>query len=111
MLSTMPEPVQGVWYAVTATFPDEDIKARYIAWITQGHLEEVRRGGAVSARLVAITEPASPLEVHALYEFPSRHALDVYLRDHAPRLRAEGLARFGPGSGVIFRRQVGTILV
>jgi hypothetical protein len=29
------------------------------------------------------------------YRLRDRAALDDYLRDHAPRMRAEGLARFG----------------
>ena len=60
--------------------------------------------------VVKVTDPAAPLEVASIYTFPSREAFDGYLRDHAPRLRSEGLARFGPQSGVTFRRQIGTIL-
>ena len=81
-----------------------------LEWIQSGHLDQVRKGGATTAMLVNVTEPAAPLEVASIYTFPSREAFDVYLRDHAPRLRSEGLRRFGPGSGVRFRRQVGTIL-
>ena len=29
------------------------------------------------------------------YALKSRELLDAYLRDHAPRLRADGVARFG----------------
>ena len=29
------------------------------------------------------------------YHLESREALEQYLRDHAPRLRADGIARFG----------------
>jgi hypothetical protein len=60
---------------------------------------------------VNISEPASPLEVCSIYTFPTRELFNGYIRDYAPRLRSEGLARFGPQSGVSFRRQVGTILV
>jgi Domain of unknown function (DUF4286) len=99
-----------VWYMVTATLPDEDTRDAYVEWLRAGHLEQVIRGGASGARLVRIDEPARPLEVASVYTFPDRAAFDTYVRDHAPRLRAEGLSKFGPGSGVTFRRQVGTIL-
>jgi hypothetical protein len=100
----------ATWYMVTACLPDEDTRRAYLEWIQAGHLDQVRLGGATTAQLVSISEPATPLEVSSIYTFPSREAFDVYLRDHAPRLRSEGLARFGPKSGVTFRRQVGTIL-
>ena len=90
--------------------PDEHTRTAYLEWIQSGHLDQVRRGGATTATLVKVLEPASPLEVASIYTFASREAFDVYLRDHAPRLRSEGVARFGPQSGVTFRRQVGTIL-
>lgn len=99
-----------VWYMVTATLPDEDTRGAYLAWLQDGHLDQVRQAGAGTAMLVRVDEPARPLEVSTVYTFPSRVAFDAYVRDHAPRLRAEGLHRFGPGSGVTFRRQVGTIL-
>lgn len=90
--------------------PDEDTRDAYLEWIQGGHLDQVIQGGAGSARLVQIDEPERPLEVSAVYTFPGRAAFDAYIREHAPRLRAEGLSRFGPTSGVTFRRQVGTIL-
>jgi len=99
-----------VWYMVRATLPDEDTRDAYLKWIQGGHLDQVIRGGASTARLVRVDEPPQPLDVLAMYTFPSRGAFDLYLRDHAPRLRAEGLERFGPQNGVSFRRQVGTIL-
>jgi hypothetical protein len=99
-----------VWYMVTATLPDEDTRDRYVEWLGEGHLDQVIRGGATTARLVRVDEPSAPLEVASVYTFASREAFDLYVRNHAPRLRAEGLARFGPETGVAFRRQVGTIL-
>jgi len=100
----------ATWYMVTASLPDEDTRRAYLEWLQDGHLDQVKQGGANSAMLVKVTDPAAPLEVASIYTFPSREAFDGYLRDHAPRLRSEGLARFGPQSGVTFRRQIGTIL-
>jgi hypothetical protein len=89
-----------VWYMVTAALPDEDTRAAYVAWIGGGHLDQVLAGGASSARLVRVDDPGAGLEVSSVYTFPSREAFEVYLREHAPRLRAEGLEKFGriPGS-------------
>ncbi|MGN6222045.1 DUF4286 family protein [Pseudoxanthomonas sp.] len=41
--------------------------------------------------------PAEPGTVarSVRYRLADRAALDAYLRDHAPRMRAEGIARFG----------------
>jgi hypothetical protein len=33
-----------------------------------------------------------------------------YERDHAPRLRAEGLRLFGPEKGAVYRRSLGTVV-
>jgi len=97
-----------VAYTVTATLPDEPTRDRYERWLTGGHVQQVVEGGASSALVVRLSDP--PMSVQSRYEFPSDAAYQGYLRDHAPRLRAEGLALFGPGSGVVFRREVGTIL-
>ena len=97
-----------VWYIVTATLPDEDTRDEYVEWLRAGHLDQVIQGEATTANLVRMDEPARPLEVASMYTFPNRGAFDSYVRDTAPRLRAEGLSRFGPG--VTFRPQVGTIL-
>jgi hypothetical protein len=43
------------------------------------------------------------------YHFPSREAFAAYERDHAPRLRADGLRRFPPERGVSYRRSVGVV--
>ena len=103
--------LQTLEYMVTAVLPDEDTRKAYVTWMQSGHLDHrSSREGPDSAKLVAVDDPAQPLEVCSIYTFLSREAFDVYLRDHAPRLRAEGLSRFGPQTGVKFRRQVGTIL-
>ena len=97
-----------VAYTVTATLPDEPTRDRYERWLTGGHTQAVVAGGAASAQVVRLLDP--PLQVQTRYEFPTEAAWQGYLRDHAPRLREEGLRLFGPGSGVTFRREVGTIL-
>jgi hypothetical protein len=54
--------------------------------------------GFLAAEIFRIEEPAPPAGEVALsvrYRLRDRAALDAYLRDHAARLRADGVARFG----------------
>jgi hypothetical protein len=97
-------------YTVIATLPSEAAAAEYAAWLRDGHLDAVIAGGARSAQVVRIVEPPEPVEIEVRYLFESRAAFDRYVRETAPRLRAEGLARFGPASGVSFRRTVGEVV-
>jgi hypothetical protein len=50
-----------------------------------------------------------PVRVQSRYVFPDRAHLDDYLAHHAPRLRAEGLARFPPERGISMTREIGAI--
>ncbi len=97
-----------VAYTVTAILPDTPTRDLYEAWLLGGHVQQVLAGGAEAAQVVRLSEP--PLAVQSRYEFASEGAFERYLQDHAPALRADGLARFGSVSGVTFRREVGTIL-
>ncbi len=97
-----------VAYTVTATLPDTPTRDLYEAWLLGGHVRQVLAGGAERAQVVRLSDP--PLAVQSRYEFASERAFERYLQDHAPALRADGLARFGSVSGVTFRREVGTIL-
>lgn len=106
----------GLWYSVIASLPSASLAAEYVAWLQGGHIDAVIRGGATSGDVVVLDpdlrqaplpEPVS--RVMASYRFPSRQAFDEYVREHAPALRAEGLARFGPSTGVTFQRLVGEI--
>lgn len=97
-------------YTVSATLPDPATRDRYLAWLTSGHLAAVLAGGASMGQVVRIDEPAEPIRVQTRYEFPDRAAFDRYERLHAPALRADGGARFGPDSGVRFERTIGTLV-
>lgn len=99
-------------YTVIATLPDEDARGRYLAWILGGHAQAVVRGGALGARVLRLdAQPGEAgVKVEVRYEFASREALERYVRDVAPGLRAEGLAMFPPESGVRFDRRVGEIV-
>lgn len=99
-------------YTVTATLPDEPTMRKYAAWLSDGHLQDVLNAGAASAQLVILdadpTDP--PHRVQSDYIFHSRESFDSYTNEKAPALRAQGLALFGPDSGVTFSRTVGSIL-
>ncbi len=91
-------------YTVIATLRDEATAAEYIAWLKGGHIQAVVDGGAIEGSVIRIEDPSSPVQVESRYLFRSREDYDRYLRDYAPRLRAEGLARFGPDRVGLSRR-------
>lgn len=99
-------------YTVTATIPDEPTRERYVSWILDGHAQAVVHGGALGARVLRLdAQPGEAgVKVEVRYEFASREALERYVRDVAPGLRAEGLAMFPPESGVRFDRRVGEVV-
>lgn len=105
----MPSGTSRITYTVTATLPDEETAFEYAAWLSSDHADKVRRAGADSAAVVRVLEPGVPVRVECRYIFPNRGALDTYLANHAPALRAEGLARFPAERGVRFERTVGEI--
>lgn len=87
----------GVVYEVNLDV-DAHIRDAYLAWL-RPHLRELcALPGFVDAQLFEVTEPAVDAGRVALcvhYTLRDAAALDVYLREHAPRLRGEGEARFG----------------
>lgn len=112
-----------VFYAVTATLPDEATAAEYSSWLADGHVQHVIRGGAESARVVRLDPDSTPspglagqaeapvrCRIETQYQFPSRAAFDRYVREVAPRLRADGLERFPASRGVGFERRLGGVV-
>ncbi|HEY3242463.1 MAG TPA: DUF4286 family protein [Phycisphaerae bacterium] len=95
-----------ILYEVTATFSDPAAIDPWLNWILSEHIQEVVRCGAECGRAVRLEEPPNVCLVQ--YEFPSRDALEHYLRDDAPRLRQEGGQRFGPAT-VSYSRRIGHI--
>jgi len=102
--------MNDIAYTVTATLPDEATRVAYLTWLRAGHVDAVVAGGAISAMIVRVDEPAAPPRVQTRYVFPSLDAYRTYTQRHAPGLRAEGLQRFPPERGVVFTREIGTIL-
>jgi hypothetical protein len=100
-------------YTVACTFEDPRVAEEWIAWLRAGHLAAVCAAGALDAEVIrcdaaAGFDRAVRCEVH--YHFPSRAAFDAYARDHAPRLREEGLRRFPPERGLAYERSSGDVV-
>ena len=76
------------------------IEAEYRAWLDAHVREIVALPGFEGAEVFARQEPAAAGDEVALctqYRLRDAEALQAYLREHAPRLRADGVARFGDG--------------
>jgi hypothetical protein len=95
-------------YTVRCTFEDPAVAAEWTEWLVSVHLAEVLAAGAIAAELVRLDGEDTVLE--ARYRFATRPGFAAYERDHAPRLRAEGLSRFPLSRGLRYERSVGEVL-
>lgn len=76
---------------------DAGIAQDYQAWL-EAHVDDLLAlPGFVGATLFAVQEPLEPGRVGWCVQYRLRDmaALDAYLREHAPRMRDLGVARFG----------------
>ena len=74
---------------------DPAIADEYRAWL-EAHIREILAiPGFSGAELLAEDGDDGRPVWTTRYHLAGRAALERYLREHAPRLRAEGLARFG----------------
>ncbi|MBL8760676.1 MAG: hypothetical protein JNL50_05170 [Phycisphaerae bacterium] len=99
-----------VVYSVCATLPNEALAGAYVSWLLgagagDGHVGQVMAGGATEGTVWREIGEGS-IRVMSRYVFPGREAFDRYVREVAPGLRAEGLARFGALAGVSMERTV-----
>jgi quinol monooxygenase YgiN len=79
-------------------FVRSKIAAQYRAWLDAHVQEIVALPGFLGAEVFERREPApdeGELVLCTQYRLRDAAALDEYLREHAPRLRADGIARFG----------------
>lgn len=77
---------------------DPMVEAEYRAWLAVHVHELLALPGFVDASIADVLEPATDdgwVPMCVRYTLIDAAALDAYLRDHAPRMRAEGVARFG----------------
>ena len=87
----------GLVYEVNLDL-EAGIRQAYLAWLGEHIAEICALPGFAGARLFEVADPAPPPKrVHLCvqYRLADEAALAAYLRDHAPRLRADGQARFG----------------
>ena len=92
----MSDAAGGIVYEVDLDL-DAAIAASYRDWL-QAHVRQMLAlPGFVSAEVFEVLEPAHAGRVGLClhYRLRDADALDAYLREHAPRMRAEGEARFG----------------
>lgn len=90
-------PASGVVYEVNLEV-DADVARDYRSWL-RGHVDELLAlPGFTGAEVFEVSDPAPPagrIGLCVQYRLRDAAALADYLRDHAPRLRAAGEARFG----------------
>ena len=96
-----------VVYEVNQEF-DVAIAAAYREWLQDHVREMLTLPGFLSAQVHEVVDPlptAGRLGLCVRYQVSDAGALENYQREHAPRLRADGLQRFGE-EGVRIRRRV-----
>ena len=87
----------SIVYEVTLEI-DAAIAADYRDWLDAHVARILALPGFTGARILEVQEPSPPSGATALcvqYSLRDRATFDAYLRDHAARMRAEGIARFG----------------
>lgn len=95
-------------YIVRCEFADPTVGEAWAAWLRDEHLADVCNAGALDAEVIRVDTEPTCYEVR--YHFASRDAFATYERDHAPRLREEGLKRFPPERGVTYTRTTGEVV-
>ncbi|MFC0676592.1 DUF4286 family protein [Lysobacter korlensis] len=77
---------------------ERELRDDYLAWL-RPHIDEIcALDGFTGASCFELREPppsAGRVGFCVQYRLVDAAALEAYLRDHAPRLRADGVARFG----------------
>lgn len=93
-----------VVYEVTLDV-DAAIANEYRAWLNRHTAELLALPGFLDARILDVLEPSSPGRVGLCvqYMLRDRDAYDAYVRDHAERVRGDGIARFGGRFGATRR--------
>lgn len=99
-----------VLYEVTLRV-ERAIAGDYRGWL-HAHAREMRAlPGFLEARLSELNDPAPGEEAVVFcchYRLQDAAALEAYLREHAPRMRADGVERFGARFSA--QRRVMTVL-
>lgn len=103
--------MSSICYMVVATLPNAAVADEYVAWLEDGHVDLVIKGGAHSAMIVRLDpDAAGKPRVMTQYVFATREVFDRYVAMHAPALRADGMKRFPAEHGVRMERSIGTVV-
>ena len=95
-------------YSVTCTFQNESLAREWPEWIESEHLADVIAAGAIDAEVVILD--GNPMRCETRYHFASREEFNIYEREHAPRLRNEGLKKFPLTRGMSYVRSMGEVV-
>lgn len=94
-------------YTVRCTFQNPVVAEKWLEWLAEEHVADVLKAGAMSAEIFQMD---GGLIFEIRYQFETRSHFDAYERNHAPHLRAEGLARFPLEMGLEYSRSHGQSL-
>ncbi len=81
-------------------FVRRELESAFRAWLWRHVAEILALPGFTGARILERDQPpaeAGELALCVQYELRDAAALEDYLREHAARMRGDGLARFGDG--------------
>ena len=95
-------------YTVACEFDKAEVAQQWVDWLEREHLADVCNAGALSAAIVRLD--GERIAYQTEYRFKSRSAFEAYERDHAPRLRADGLKQFPLELGLRYTRSTGEII-
>lgn len=95
-------------YTVACEFDSVEVARQWVEWLEREHLADVCCAGAESAEVIRVD--AASIAYQVQYRFRTRAAFESYERDHAPRLRAEGLKRFPLELGLRYSRSTGEVI-
>lgn len=101
-------------YTVTADFTDAAVADEWITWLRDEHLAEVLASpGCLSAEVIRFHAAPDPMltRCEVRYHFTDREAFAAYERNHAPRLREEGLKHFPTSRGITYARSTGDVML
>lgn len=99
-----------ILYNVTINITPE-IHDRWLLWMNEVHIPEILATGLFTmARLVRVhaDQPIDGITYAAQYTATQKEQLESYYRDHAPRLREQGLRLWGDNA-LYFRTELEVI--
>lgn len=72
---------------------EKQIEGKFLSWLKDHITEVCQAGGFISAQIFRVADKESCFSIHYLIE--NRDKLEIYLKNHAPKLRQKGIDQFG----------------